>query len=267
MANKERPDEVRAKEIVEGRTGQSLKHWDKNGEADYISIDEKSLALEVTRLTGPERKVARASVQSSSGDDAISVDLQRCWSVFVPETQPGLKNIVVRMLPHLIELERRGVDKFFDQEAAIEVRFGGPNQDAYRGLLNLGISSASSIAHTAEGDHVHAVHLGLTSGGSSGGSDRALELIEEEVRSRPDNIKKLSLAQTKKNHLFVWLDFDTDFEVARPLQSPPPAFADRFGTPSRAPQVGEVVTDLWIVHEAGHGWHWDGAIWNALSFD
>jgi len=267
MANKERPDEVRAQEIVEGRIGQSLKHWDKNGEADYISIDEKSLALEVTRLTGPERKVARAAVQSSWGDDAFSVDLQRCWSVFVPDTQPGLKNIVVRMLPHLVELERRGVDKFFDQEAAVEARFGGPNQEVYRGLLNLGVSLASSIDHAAEGDHVHAVHIGLTGGGSSSGSDRALELVEEEVRSRPDNIKKLALAETEKNHLFFWLDFDTDFEVARPLQSAPPEFADRFGTPSRAPRVEHPVTDLWIVHVAGHGWHWDGAFWNAFSFD
>jgi hypothetical protein len=197
--------------------------------------------------------------------DASSSELLSCWVITVSDTQPNLKNLAKRVLPHLLELELAGVETYFDQSAAIQVIAKGPNSVAYQGLLEAGVLSASAVRHQLAPEHVHVASLSLAGGGTSGGSDAALEAIEVELRTRPDNIKKLLAASAKESHLFVWIDYDTDFNISRPLQGNAPTFSDQFGLPSRSPQLESPVSHLWVVHEGGRGWYWDCTSWRSVG--
>lgn len=86
------------------------------------------------------------------------------------------------------------------------------------------------------------------------------------TRQKNDNPKKLKASGAEQRHLFVWLDGDTRFDIARPLSREAPAWGgEGFGTPSKAPVLDAAITHLWVVHqESRFGWLWDGVTWREL---
>lgn len=268
--NRERPDEARARAVVERVMDVSLEHADKTGGVDYLSQDG-TVALEVTRFTDAEKRRGRAAARSSRGSSAASSRLRSCWVLMVPETQPKMKSLVQGVLPHLLLLEGVGETYFSSHQATIHVRRGGPLSGVYEALLQAGVKRAGALGDdpTPEKSHIHRVVLSLGSSGTVRGNDEALQGLEAELNARQDNLKKLSATATEERHLFVWLDDDTPYEVARPLHRLAP---DRTPggemVPSRPPQLDPVVTHLWVVsEESGRGWLWHREIWTYLAED
>lgn len=105
------------------------------------------------------------------------------------------------------------------------------------------------------------------SGGSISDSDRAVTLLAEALREKADNPKKLGDSGAEQRHLFVWLDGDTPFSIARPLDRDATTWnIEGFGLPSKAPVLDPRVTHLWVVRErSDRGWLWDGEAWRDLQ--
>lgn len=268
--NRERPDEARARTLVERVTNVSLEHADKTGGVDYLSRDG-TVALEVTRFTDAEKRRGRAAARSSRGSSATSSHLRSCWVLMVPETQPKMKGLVQRVLPHLVLLEEVGETHFSNHQATIYVRRGGSLSGVYEALLQAGVERAGALGDdpTPEKAHIHRVVLSLGSSGTVRGNDEALQGLEAELNARQDNLKKLTATATEERHLFVWLDDDTPYEVARPLHRAALGRAPGGETvPSRPPRLDPVVTHLWVVsEESGRGWLWHRETWTNLVED
>jgi hypothetical protein len=83
---------------------------------------------------------------------------------------------------------------------------------------------------------------------------------------KKDNPRKLSASGVEQRHLFVWLDDDTRFDIARPLSREAPSWGDeRFGLPSASPSLDPAISHLSVVHERSRlGWLWDGDTWRGL---
>jgi hypothetical protein len=264
MANKEGEDEVAAQALVVRATGVSLNHADVNGGVDYLAEDGVSLALEVTRITDGRRAGGRKALD---GWAAESPKLNTCWVVTVADQGVKLKRLAHRLVEPISDFEATGRQRFTRQLAGIDVLTQSAEKEVLIPLLNSGIEDAVFVEDPHR-DHVHAVFVTLFGGGSSSGSDAALDEIEDELNSpaRADNYKKLREAGAVQRHLFVWLDHDTDFAIARPLAKGGSEFPDRFGLPTRAPKLDDAVTHLWVVHEwSGQGWMWDGQQWMPVS--
>jgi hypothetical protein len=264
--NKERPDEREAKRIVEKVTGIALGHADTGGGVDYLSTDGQH-AVEVTRVTDGRKRAGRGALAVSRGAGMPDVDLQTCWLVFIPETQPRLKAFLQGVHSALVELERAG-ETFFERErAGRHFIQRGPLSHIYQPLLASGVERASAVPNHAHRHHTHRVIPCLGSGGSSSGSDQALDLLVKVLSKSKDNPKKLRASGAEHRHLFVWLDDDTRLDIARPLSHGAPSWGDeRFGTPSTPPALNPAVTHLWVVHQRSRmGWLWDGKTWQKLT--
>lgn len=263
MVNRERADEMVAKGVVESVLGVALAYADVNdGDVDYRSADGL-VAVEVTRVTNGERKAARDALSTSRAASARpSVLLQSCWLVFLPDTQRGMNTVYQNLRPLFAQLEAAGVTYFDGDAAAVHVLQGGPLAGVYRQLRAAGVDRARMISHLGDAGHVHDVLLSPGSGGSAGGSDESVVLLSAVLSGRPDNVSKLAKSGASQRHLFVWVDDDTRFDIARPLSREAPAWAEAdgsFGTPTRAPALDPAVTHLWVVHERSRrGWLWDG---------
>lgn len=263
--NKERPDERDAKQIVEKVTGIALEHADTNGGVDYLSRDGRH-AVEVTRVTDGRKRAGRKALAVSREAGTPDGDLQTCWLVFIPETQPRLKAFVQRVHSALVELERAGETYFERERAGIHVIQRGPLSHIYQPLLASGVERASAVPNHAHRRHTHRVIPSLGSGGSSSGSDQTLDLLVEVLSNSEDNPKKLRASGAEHRHLFVWLDDDSRLDIARPLSHEAPSWGeDRFGTPSKPPALDLAITHLWVVHQRSRmGWLWDGKTWQKL---
>ena len=263
--NRERPDERDAKRIVEKITGTVLKHADENGGVDYLSTDGQH-AVEVTRVTDGRRRAGRGALAASREAGVPNGELQTCWLVFIPDTQPRLNSFLQRVHVALVELERTGETLFERGRAGTHLIQRGPLSHIYQQLLDAGVERASAVPNHAHRRHAHGVITSLGSGGSSCGSDQALDLLIEMLSSKKDNPKKLSASGVDHRHLFVWLDDDTRLDIARPLSHEPPSWGDeRFGTPSTPPALDPAITHLWVVHQRSRtGWLWDGKTWREL---
>lgn len=270
--NQERPDETRAKRIVEQVLGISLDHADKNGGVDYLSPDG-SAALEVTRVTdGDVRKGLEAWSRSHDVPVPEKPELKTCWLVFTSDKTRGLKTFRHRVHPLVAQLEEAGEDYFDDGPAWLHVLERRPQWEVYQALLKAGVERASSAPHHAGGDpeHVHRVIISVGSGGSASGSDEALELLCEALAPKVDNAEKLRACKTEARHLFVWIDGATPFAIERALSHENPSWDNgddsAFGLPSREPDLDPAVTHLWVVHErSSRGWLWDGRAWQQLA--
>lgn len=263
--NLERPNEREAKRIVEKVTGMALKHADANGGVDYLSTDGQH-AVEVTRITDGRRRAGRDALAASPAAGMPDGELQTCWLVFTSDTQPRLKAFRQRVHVALVDLERAG-ETFFDRgRAGTHLIEGGPLSRIYQPLLDAGVERASAMPIHAHKRHAHRVIPSLGSGGSSSGSDPALDLLIEMLSRKEDNPKKLEASGVAHRHLFVWLDDDTRFDIARPLSHEAPSWGEeRFGTPSTTPALDPAITHLWVVHESSRmGWLWDGKTWQEL---
>ncbi|HRQ01083.1 MAG TPA: hypothetical protein PK781_11630 [Terrimesophilobacter sp.] len=260
--NRESADEIDAKHFVERMLGIVLEHADKNGGVDYLSADGR-IAVEVTRVTDGRKAAGRRALSASRETDAPEGELQNCWLVFTSETQTGLMTFLQRVHPLLVQLEAVGEQSFHDQPAAVHVLQRGPLSDVYRSLLQAGVERASAAPHRADASHTHRMITSLGSGGSASGSDAAVALLVDELAKRTDNPAKLHKSGAEQRHLFVWLDDDTRFDIARPLSRDAPSWDDGgFGAPSLIPLIDPAVTHLWVVHQrSGLGWLWDGETW------
>ena len=269
--NQERPNERRAKQIVEKVLGVTLEHADTNGGADYLSPDG-TVALEVTRVTDEDvRKGLRAWCESDKRQVA-GPSLRNCWLVIVSETTPGLKTRRQRVQPLVAELESEGLDGFIDQRAGLSVLQGSEHSELYKKLLRMGVKRASQVPHARDPgpEHVHRVFVSPGGGGSASGSDESVALLGDALSVKDDNAKKLSASGAEQRHVFVWIDNGTPFAIARALSHEPPAWDDAsdsgLGLPSMAPQLDGAITHLWVVHErSSRGWLWDGQTWTALE--
>lgn len=193
-------------------------------------------------------------------------ELRTCWLVFVPETQSKLKVFLQRVHPALVELEGAGETLFEQERAAIHLMQQGPLSHVYQPLIAAGVERASAVPNHAHRPHTHRVIASLGSGGSSSGSDQALDLLIKALDKKEDNPKKLKASGAEERHLFVWLDDDTRLDIARPLSREAPSWVDeRFGTPSSPPALDSAITHLWVVHQRSRmGWLWDGRTWRKL---
>lgn len=263
--NRERRDERDAASVVERLLGVVLIHADTNGGVDYRSPDRRD-AVEVTRLTDGRKRAGRDALAVSRKVGTLEPPLQTCWVVHVPETQWGLKAFLQTVHPALVELERAG-ESFFEQHvAAVHVLEGGRLAALYRPLLGSGVERAEAMPHHGHRERAHHVIPALLSGGSSSGSDAAVNLLTDELLRRTDNLTKLRASGAVFRHLFVWLDDDTRFDIARPLSRAAPPWSDQeFGLPSAPPTLDPAITHLWVMHEGSRlGWLWDGATWSEL---
>ncbi|MGK0741852.1 hypothetical protein ACSHWG_08220 [Leucobacter sp. Z1108] len=263
--NDEHADERAAKAIVESALGIKLVHADKTGGVDYLSA-EKRYALEVTRVTDGRRRAGRKALDSSRKTAAPTGKLRTCWVTMAADTQWGLRKFIQQVHPALVALEHAGETDFDRRRAAVHVLDGGPLSAVYRTLIMAGVERASAVPDHEHRQHVHSVIPSLGSGGTVSGSNEALRLVVGALAEKEDNAQKLKAARAEQRHLFVWIDDDTQFSIARPLSREAPAWHDGFGTPTEPPAIEAAITHLWIVHEgAGTGWFWDGQTWHELK--
>lgn len=266
--NQERPNETHAKEIVERVMGIELKHADTHGGVDYLSPDG-GVALEVTAVTDGGKQGARDALFKSKTEGSPA-RLQGCWIIKVAENEPGMKTFVQRVQPAIAELEFVGETRFEQQRAMVHVIEKGALSHVYLPLLKAGVESADYFAHPyrreEDPDHVHRLHLVTVSGGSVNGSDESLDLLMDTLNKKRDNPAKLRASGAEQRHLFVWLDGDTWFKIARPLGHEAPAWADEgWGLPTIEPPLDPAITHLWVVHARSlRGWLWDGERWREL---
>ena len=266
IMNTERPNEKDAKRIVETMLGVELDHADGNGGVDYRSSD-KQLVLEVTRVTDGLKKSTRHAGRVSRDAASPDVELQNCWLVFVSDTQPGMKTIRQVLPPLFAQLEAVGETHFDRQQAAVHAHAQGPLRDVVDMLVAAGVERASGHAHDGGSQHRHRVIVSLGSGGTASGSDDSAQLLIAALAEKTDNVAKLAESDAPERHLFVWIDDDTRFDIARPLSrvetSGPTA---GFGVPSIPPVLDPAITHLWVVHEDSRlGWLWNGERWRELG--
>jgi hypothetical protein len=262
--NQERQDEAAAKRIVERVMGIQLIHADTHGGVDYISPDA-TVALEVTAVTDGGKQGARAAL-SKSKLKGSPTSLHGCWIVMVAENQPGMKHFVQRVQPAIAELEFAGETHFERQHAMAHAIEKGELADVYLPLLKAGVERAEHLAHQYDPDHVHSLLVSIVSGGSVSGSDESLDRLMKELNEKPDNPTKLLASRAEQRHLFVWLNGDTWYNIARPLSREAPSSADRgWGLPTTKPQLDPAITHLWVVHsQTRMGWLWNGGKWREL---
>ncbi|WP_461186761.1 hypothetical protein [Arthrobacter sp. Z4-13] len=242
--NQERPNEAIAKQIVERVLRIQLNHADTHGGVDYVSTDG-TIALEVTAVTAGERQSARSALSKSEAKGSPT-RLQGCWLVYASDTQEQMKTFVQRVQPAIAELEFAGKTYFDDQPALLHVFEQGELSHVYQPLLTAGVERATHVPHRdrpEDPDHVHRIFVSTGSGGSVSGSDESLDRLMEELNQKRDNARKLFASGADQRHLFVWLNDDTWYNIARPLSHEAPSWAaDGWGLPTNAPAVDPAIT-------------------------
>lgn len=266
--NSERPNEADAKKIVERIMRVGLVHADTHGGVDYLSPDG-TVALEVTAVTDGARRGARRALRKSEEQGATKELLQSCWIVFAADTQPGMKTFVQRVHPLIAELELAGETSFDDQRGALHVIQQRELSHIYLPLLEAGVERALFAPHepnSDDPDHLHRIFVSTGSGGTANGSEDALERLLAALSEKDDNSRKLAASGAEQRHLFVWIDDDTPFNIARPLSHESPNWAATgWGLPTSGPALDPAVTHLWVLHERSRlGWLWDGLNWREL---
>jgi len=266
--NQERPNEQRAKRIVERVMNVELDHADKHGGVDYLSPDG-NVAVEVTAVTEGRRNGVRDALSRSVAKGVKDAELQSCWLVTIDDLQDEMKTFIQRVQPALAALESAGQTHFVDQPAHVHVLQNGELSDAYRPLLEAGVIRASSAPHPARSDdpgHSHRIIVFLASSGSVTDSNDALGRLLVSLKEKPDNATKLAESGAADRHLFVWVNGNTAGSITRTLDGDAPDYATGWGAPSIDPMLDEAITHLWVVHEGtARGWLWNGESWRELS--
>jgi len=267
--NQERPNERRAKRLVELVMQVQLQHHDTHGGVDYISFDG-DVALEVTAVTDGQKDGAWKALKNSEARGAPKAKLQGCWAVSVPDDLAQMNTLIQRVQPAIVELELARESSFDKQQAVTHVFMGGPLAGVYRLLLEAGVERAGHLPHgqrVDDANHTHRLFTSLGSGGSAGGSDQAVELLLDELRPKVDNLRKLRDSGAGQRHLYVWINDNTAFGIQRPLSHRfSTEVEDLWGLPLGGPVLDPAITHLWVVHErSGSGWLWDGQTWQELQ--
>ncbi|MFJ5962041.1 hypothetical protein [Pseudarthrobacter oxydans] len=269
--NQEHPDEARAKQIVERVLAIQLEHADTHGGVDYISTDG-TVALEVTAVTDGAIKAARDALSKAKakGKGSPTTRLKGCWWVFASDTAPRMKTFSQRVQSAIAELELAGQTSFDRRAAERHVEEGGDLSHVYLPLVEAGAERAVPFPCPnleEDPDHVHRIRDSSgRGGGATIGSNESIGLLVKELNTKPDNPAKLRDSGAEQRHLFVWLDDDTEYNIARPLSHESPSGANEgCGLPTANPQLDLAITDLWVVHARSLlGWLWDGEKWREL---
>jgi hypothetical protein len=257
MPQTEREDEVQARDLIERVEGVSLRHADTHGGADYRFDRSGSStgAVEVTTVTDGSLKSTQKAWMKLRERECAVPNLQSSWNVTVDEQNVRFNGIVEALEPALEILERAGLDRY-DSWNRTEMWVERPElRDAVQVFMEFGVSNAW-VVPTKDPD-LRRLFFSTMGGWSAKGSDSSLQLIEAELRAKPDNYRKLRDADVDECHLFVWLDSQTPGEIARPFTGGGATEYDHFGLPNRPPNADEIVDVLWIVHRGtGNGWIW-----------
>ncbi len=246
----ERPEEARARRIIEEALGVKLRYADfAGGVVDYLfDADLFTAAVEVTRVTSPNAKRgADAWMKARAG--AAPTKLTRSWKVVVND-QVIHKGLHAQLEPILGALERMSIHRAHSLAELPLAALEEMNQ-----LRELQVEGLISRPPASQQEPM--IFVAPLIGYSSEGSAEALTGIEAELNARVDNVRKLREAGVGQRQLFVWLDLDTPGSIRRPLESPPGELGEHFGLPSRSPAIDPAVDVLWIVHDlTGFGWRW-----------
>lgn len=268
MVNKERPEEIEARAIVERITGISWEHHDANGAADYITSDHSTAAMEVTTVTNQELKGSVAMLARLRNTPYPDSRLDCCWSMTIDEQHRALKGIESRVANAIAGLQLHGISSVNEWEWATYIWGGHAAGGTVALLAQDSVQAAYRSPELCAAMSTHSTHYIVfmsSGGGSASGSEASLSLILTELLGREDNFKKLRAESVDQRHLFVWLDDQTDFAVARPLDRQDDSRWDHFGLPNSPPELPDV-DQLWIVHRLSRrGWHWTGHLWEAVD--
>lgn len=121
------------------------------------------------------------------------------------------------------------------------------------------------ICANHQGAHAHGVFWSTSGSYTASGSDAAVLEVEETLKGKPDNFRKLVESGASTKVLFVWVDLDTDGSITRPLAAHADERWEHFELPARQLELG-TVDELWIVHrQTRRGWRWAGDKWTALE--
>jgi hypothetical protein len=262
----ERPEELRARSILERELGVQLVHADKTGGVDYrfTTSDGRAGAAEVTTLTSEQAKRANAAWMQLRAREYDASKLKSSWHAVVHQDRVRYSGLEEDLESALTDLEAAEVDEY-KEPSSLELVIRRPEvREAVTILRSRAVSAAQKIA--TNDPSLRRIFISPMGGYTASGSNQSLELIEAQLAGKPDNAQKLDKAGVQVAHLFIWLDEDTPGEIARPFTGEPGTQWDHFGVPTREPVLPAPVTVLWVIHAStGEGWIWQrGVGWRAV---
>ena len=263
----ERQNEIQAKEFLQEQLGVELIHSDTNGGVDYTFTltDGSSGAVEITTVTDSDAKRDLDAWMRYRDRAVPAPSLENCWHVTV-HSGTRFSGLSERLEPALAALEAIGVD-LFREWTRLDLVGGSaaPASEAVQILAADGVVEAR-VFPTRDEHPSHRIYVGMMGGWTARGSTDALSRIEQALRGKPDNARKLVEANADSAHLFVWLDDDTPGEISRPFAGGYEDW-DHFGLPERPPELPDPITNLWVLHRTTlRGWRWSPTQgWTALG--
>jgi hypothetical protein len=253
---RERPDEARARQVLETDSSIALTYIDVDGRVDYaISRDGIEIGcLEVTRCTDAELKAAEAVYYER--DEFPAPTLRHSWLLFT-DGHPHYRRMSPRLVGALRELERHDVDRY---EASRRWRLH-PDPKLAAALATFAeahVESAEPVDHPDDGRFLYFM---VGRDGMSDGPEGAVAEISQWISDPGRNHDRAKLRTWRSSagvptaverHLFVWVDGHSTYRLVRPLK--------RDSLPASAHELPEPITNLWVVDEdTGRGWHFDVA--------
>jgi hypothetical protein len=188
------------------------------------------------------------------GDELLNYSpLKRQWYLSA-QGMPKIKDLKALVLPALHILERYHLDSYWPSMQSWWFEHDRELKEVALAFQSVGIESAQSAIGMFEIDEAHpfnvAVSIGLN--WTFGGSNSALEIVEDYIGKTEDNLRKLRESESTERHLWLWLDHHT-------MRGVLDAF-DGLGNqlPTREPNFPDEITHLWLMHEeVGVGWFYD----------
>lgn len=253
MTQRERPDEIEARQIFEKLNLTQLEFADTNGGVDYVfqKID-CSGALEISRITRSEYLQGNIEWQKR-GPSFEAPSLRFSWYISV-SGYPTFRNIQQTIIDALACLERHEIGRYSDSQDWW-IRHVPTLEDAVSGLSRQGVRTAQVIEPFRSSPNTSRVLLVPTESWMSDGPDGAVEVLNSFLESgkSDDNFLKLQNQNSDERHLWFWLDRYSEPRLRHPIEDP-----DRHhGLPTLGPRLPSHVTHLWLMDDAKkHGWMW-----------
>lgn len=249
----ERADEIKARLFVEKYLGVNLKYVDLNGQVDYkFERDGQECALEVSRFTEELQKERWAGFRD--GDELFNFyPLRRQWYLSA-QGMPKIKDLKALVLPALQILERYHLDSYWPSMQSWWFEHDRELKEVAFAFQSVGIESAQSAIGMFDVDEVNTFNVAVSFGlnWTFGGSNSALEIIEDYIGKTEDNLHKLRESKSTESHLWLWFDNHTLRGVLNAIDD-----LDK-PLPTRKPNLPEEITHLWLMYEeVGVGWFYE----------
>lgn len=249
----ERASEVKARIFVEKYFGVNLKYVDLNGQVDYkFERDGQECALEVSRFTEELQKERWAGFRD--GDELFNFyPLRRQWYLSA-QGMPKIKDLKELVLPALHILERYHLDSYWPSMQSWWFEHDRELKEVAFAFHSVGIESAQSSVGMFEIDDARPFNVAVGCGLNwiFGGTNSALEIVEDYIGKTADNLRKLRESESIERHLWLWLDHHTVRGVLNAFAG----LGDQL--PTREPKLPEEITHLWLMYEEGGvGWLYD----------